>query len=134
MHGNVGFMHCSNEDEGHADNFFKCPTLKDFEEYKQHLLDEVGAEESKNKTLVPKCEVCGSDMKTHTMFFDECYSERYYRSESIKSFYNDADVLIVVGTALVTNLASRSVYNMLAKEKPVIEINIETAIDKGNNI
>ena len=42
--------------------------------------------------------------------------------------------MIVVGTALATNLARRSVMSMLADGKPVIEINMETAIGKGNNI
>lgn len=45
------------------------------------------------------------------------------------------DCLIVVGTALATGLATRIVNKALAKlECPVIEINLESAIDKGFNL
>lgn len=69
------------------------------------------------------------------MFFDESYSEHYYRLETVDSFVkNEADVLIVAGTALATNLAKQIVCTILKKELPVIEINMETSIDVGNNI
>ena len=42
--------------------------------------------------------------------------------------------MIVVGTALATNMAKRIVSNMLNEEKPVIEVNMESAIERGNNI
>ena len=58
---------------------------------------------------VPKCEVCGGNMKTHGMFFDESYSEHYYRYESVTEFYNDADAIICIGTALETTLAKKIV-------------------------
>lgn len=44
-------------------------------------------------------------MKPHCMFFDEKYSEDYYRSDTVRDFFEEADVLIVAGTALATNLA-----------------------------
>ena len=42
--------------------------------------------------------------------------------------------MIVVGTALATGMASMLVDESLDKEIPVIEINITTSIDRGNNI
>ena len=52
------------------------------------------------QTLVPKCKVCGKNMKPHSMFFDEAYSERYYRYDTVNKFVDTADCLIIVGTAL----------------------------------
>jgi len=72
-------MHCSNEDEECSKRFFKCPSIKEFDEYKQMILEYEGEEAAKEKTLVPKCESCGANMKPHCMFFDESYSEHYYR-------------------------------------------------------
>lgn len=72
IHGNVKYMHCSNEDEPHSLNFYPAPTLK-----------EVG---SQRENYVPKCQECGEIMKPHCMFFDESYSEKYYRSESVDNF------------------------------------------------
>ena len=68
------------------------------------------------------------------MFFDECYNEMYYRDQSVKGVLKDADCLIVVGTALATGFAKRIVNDMLEKEAPVIEVNLETAIGRGHNI
>ena len=73
-------------------------------------------------------------MKPHCMFFDETYSEHYYRKETVKSFVNESDCLTVVGTALATNLAKQIVCTFLDKELPVIEVNIESAINRGNNL
>ena len=36
---------------------------------------------------VPKCNECGKNMKPHSMFFDESYSEHYYRKETVDAFY-----------------------------------------------
>lgn len=73
-------------------------------------------------------------MKPHCMFFDEAYSEHYYRVDTVKEFVDSSDCLIVVGTALATSLARQIVCRILNKELPVIEVNLETSIDVGNNI
>ena len=73
-------------------------------------------------------------MKPHCMFFDEAYSEEYYRKDSIKKFYDEADCIIVVGTQFATTMAKILVSNCLSREIPVIEVNLETAINVGNNI
>ena len=73
-------------------------------------------------------------MKPHSMFFDECYSEYYYRVNTVENFVEESDCLIVVGTALATNLASSIVKSFLFRAKPIIEINLESAINKGKNI
>ena len=74
-------------------------------------------------------------MKPHSMFFDESYSERYYRYKTVKAYVEEADCLIVVGTALQTGFAKSIVMNLLKKEDaPVIEVNLETSINKGYNL
>ena len=45
------------------------------------------------------------------------------------------DALIVVGTALATSFARKIVFDALRREDvPVIEINLESVINKGLNI
>ena len=73
-------------------------------------------------------------MKPHSMFFDESYSEHYYRVNTVKEFVDESDCLIVVGTSLATSLAKQIVRRVLDKELPVIEVNLETSIGVGNNI
>ena len=73
-------------------------------------------------------------MKPHCMFFDEAYSEHYYRKDTVKNYVESSDCLIVVSTALDTNMAKMTVGKFLENELPVIEINIQSSINKGNNI
>ena len=42
--------------------------------------------------------------------------------------------MIVAGTALATGFAQRITASHLERELPVIEVNLETSIDRGNNI
>lgn len=109
-------MHCSNEDEEHSRLFYTAP---------KH--------ESEG---VPLCAECGAYMKPHCMFFDECYSEHYYRERTVTDFLEDKmDCLLVIGTALATGFARRIVNKALAKlECPVIEVNLESSIAKGFNL
>ena len=73
-------------------------------------------------------------MKPHCMFFDESYSEHFYRVDTVNDFVAESDCLIVIGTALATTLAKSIVCKHLDKEIPVIEVNLESSINVGNNI
>jgi len=71
-------------------------------------------------------------MKPHSMFFDESYSEHYYRKQSVDHYVEDADCLIVVGTALATSYAANIVSKFLNREAPVIEVNLEPCVKVGH--
>ena len=117
MHGNVRYMHCSDEDKECSLTFFKAPELYEVHDPKSH---------------VPKCTSCGAPMKPHCMFFDESYSEHYYRDQTMRNLEPSADLLIVIGTALATGGARGLVNRFLNKQEiPVIEINMEPAVDEG---
>jgi NAD-dependent SIR2 family protein deacetylase len=74
-------------------------------------------------------------MKPNTMFFDEKYSEDYYRTDTVQDYASTADCLIVVGTTLETVMAKGLVRKALEKETPVIECCYpESCIKAGNNI
>jgi NAD-dependent SIR2 family protein deacetylase len=118
MHGNVKYMHCSNESEECSRKFYLAPTLEEVNDRTNH---------------VPKCPVCQFPMKPHAMFFDETYNEHYYRHETTKKIeFNETDCLIVIGTALATSGARTFVFNTLRKNDiPVIEFNLEPQCDVG---
>lgn len=117
IHGNVFYMHCEKEEEEHSKIFYRCPKLAEVKDRKNH---------------VPKCSVCNANMKPHSMFFDESYSEHYYRKATVDKFLENADCLVVIGTALQTAYALRIVVNMLEREMPVIEVNMESCINVGH--
>ena len=68
------------------------------------------------------------------MFFDEAYQEQFYQSDTVNNFNSDCDGLIVVGTALATGLATRTVNEALQRGVPVVEVNVTSSINVGNNI
>ena len=117
LHGNTFYMHCIDEDCEESKTFYKCPKFEEVKDPKNH---------------VPKCKKCDKDMKPHSMFFDESYNEHYYRKDTITTFYEDCDVMIVVGTALETTFALKMVTESLNKETPVIEINLNPCIEVGH--
>lgn len=57
----------------------------------------------------PLCPKCEKPLRPHIMFFDEAYTERYHNFETINKLSAECDILIVVGTALQTGLARRTV-------------------------
>ncbi|HEY5962283.1 MAG TPA: Sir2 family NAD-dependent protein deacetylase, partial [Polyangiaceae bacterium] len=52
------------------------------------------------------CKRCGSWLRPHVLWFDECYDEPLYRAESAMRAAANAALLIVVGTSGATNLPS----------------------------
>ena len=117
MHGNVKYMHCSEEEKECGRNFYLAPTLKDVKDRTNH---------------VPLCKDCGAPMKPHAMFFDESYSEHYYRDATNREWEQSMDALIVIGTALATGGARSLVNRALGKKEiPVFEFNMEPCLDEG---
>ena len=110
-------MHCSNEDAEHSTIFYECSRFDEVED---------------RKNYAPRCKECDYPMKPHSMFFDEAYSEHYYRQKTVDDFWYDADCLIVIGTALATSYAKQIVTRMLEREALVIEVNMESCIPVGN--
>ncbi|CAI2366975.1 unnamed protein product [Moneuplotes crassus] len=81
---------------------------------------------------IPKCEECKSIMRPHVLWFDECYTQELHQAETVQNIITaDVDALIIVGTALATNMASRLVSNCLLKNILTIDINIDPACDYG---
>ena len=69
------------------------------------------------------------------MFFDESYSEQWYRSDTVRGYLEKVDCLIVIGTALQTSLAKFIVNSCINKGTvPVIEVNLESCIPHGYRI
>jgi len=44
-------------------------------------------------------------MRPNVLWFDEAYSEKHYKSNTVKEYAKDADAVLVIGTALETSMA-----------------------------
>ena len=62
-------------------------------------------------------------MRPHCYFFDEAFSEKYYKSDTIKSFVAQADLMLIVGSSLASTYTRQLAFELLNKELPVIEVN-----------
>ena len=98
IHGNTFHMRCENEC---SIRLFKTP----------------------ENQKIPKCPKCGQVCRPHTLLFDESYSEKYYRSDTVNQIADQMDAIVVIGTALETNMARNLVCKAIGKKFPVIEIN-----------
>ncbi len=71
------------------------------------------------------CPRCGTRARPHVLWFDECYDEGLYRSETALRHAAEADLLLVIGTSGATTLPLMMVREALQSGQAVIEINPE---------
>jgi len=116
IHGNINYMRC---DASCTIKLFPSPEvpLSSYE---------------KGQISVPKCPICKGLARPHTLFFDESYNEEFYKKDTAMKKIENMDCLIVIGTRLETNLASRIVGEAISKDCQIIEINPEPVIECGN--
>ena len=110
IHGSIGYMRC---DKSCTTDLFSGP--------------KVGCADD----FVPECPNCKGVARPHTLFFDESYEDAYYRRSKLLEEIQSVDCLIVIGTALETNLARTIVAQAITNKKLVIEINPEPCIRYG---
>lgn len=60
------------------------------------------------------------------------YKEEYYRGASVLDDIKTMDCLVVIGTALETNLAAKIVGGAIATHSLIVEINLQPCIEYGN--
>jgi len=63
-------------------------------------------------------------MKPNIKFFDDYFTENFYKSVTVERFIDKADCLIVVGSD--SNDLNSHIRSFLQKDLPVIEINLES--------
>lgn len=84
-----------------------------------------------------RCPDCGARARPHVLWFDECYEETLFRSQSAYSQAADADLLIVAGTSGSTNLPMQIGTHCARAGVPMIDINPDDnpfgqlAVDSG---
>jgi len=113
VHGNIGFVRCSNEC-GHR--ILPMP-------------DQVSGKTKNEKIIVAEwqalhCPACGHLLRPHVLWFDEAYNERYYRAESAMQIARETSMLIVAGTSGATNLPNLVVSEVYHHSGAIIDINI----------
>jgi NAD-dependent deacetylase len=70
--------------------------------------------------------------RPNVLFFDETYDENHYKSDTVLNRIAVMDCLIVIGTTLETNLASKIVEIAVGNDILIVEVNPEPCIQVGN--
>ena len=66
------------------------------------------------------------------MYFDETYNEKHYKADTVKNLISKMDILVCIGTMLETSLAASIVNSAIQSSIPIIEVNVNCIIEKGN--
>ncbi len=70
-----------------------------------------------------RCPSCGGRTRPHVLWFDECYDEGLYRSETAMHAAARCDLLIVIGTSGATTLPIRAASAAREQGAGIIDIN-----------
>jgi len=72
------------------------------------------------------CPRCGSWLRPHVLWFDECYDETWYRFESSMAAARACSILVVVGTSGATNLPMQVASMVAARGAPFLVVDPTT--------
>ncbi len=70
-----------------------------------------------------RCPDCGSWIRPHVLWFDECYDEEYYRFNSSLEAAAEADLLLTVGTSGATNLPMQVGMIVARRGGVIVDVN-----------
>lgn len=71
------------------------------------------------------CPRCGALARPHVLWFDECYEEVWYGSDTAMQRLAEADLLLIVGTSGATTLPSMMVHRARQQNLAIVEVNPE---------
>jgi len=111
MHGNTDYMRCEHDC---SNQLYRAP------------------DPSCDDYFVPTCPKCGDRARPHCLFFDETYRDEFYQTEGLKEAMESCGALIIIGTALQTNLASKIAHEACNRGTLVMEINPDPVLKYGN--
>ena len=114
IHGNINFTRCTRPCH---DQLITLAEELIFRSEQKEL--------NENELSLLHCEYCGSWLRPHVLWFDECYDENWFRFDSSLKVASDTDLLIVVGTSGATALPNHVVSLVEANKGTIIDINPE---------
>lgn len=114
IHGDHDFMRCGDEC---TDELYPFPIgiqLKD------RPKDQLTAQEVE----LLKCPQCGEELRPHVLWFDEYYTEKFFRKDTVLRISKETGIVFILGTSGETTLPQIIAKNVLAKSGMVVEVNI----------
>ena len=115
IHGNIMYVRCD-----------KC-SVQNKELSKEDFSSYVDMLNMSHKIYCPNCEGL---LRPHIMFFDEFYDQVFNQYEAVSTFAKEADMVVVIGTALETGMANGIVQKAVEAQKSIIEINTQCQVRK----
>ena len=113
IHGNIDRYRCSARC---SDRTHRLPEEFPAIERDTPLADEVFAS--------LRCPDCGEPARPHVLWFDECYEESLFRSQTAYAAAAAAALLVVVGTSGSTNLPMQIGAHCARAGTPMIDVNL----------
>lgn len=114
IHGNINFTRCSDACS---------PELTPLADELRRPRDGKVLSEAELRLL--HCPDCGSWLRPHVLWFDECYDETHFRFDSSIARAGETDLLLIVGTSGATTLPNVIASTVLNAGKTIFDVNID---------
>jgi NAD-dependent deacetylase len=122
IHGNVDYMRCAAGCvPGGLEALVPLPDGIEVARAKDRAVSE-------KELALLRCAKCGGWSRPHVLWFDEFYDEELFRARSALQVADEADLLVVVGTAGQTNLPRQIVAHVASRKVPILVIDTEETV------
>jgi NAD-dependent deacetylase len=115
IHGNLHFMRCGRD---------CAPVLMPIPDALPRSWEKDRVPDAAELELL-RCPACGAATRPHVLWFDECYDERSFHSESALQAAHDARLLVVVGTSGTTTLPMLMAQTAARDGTPMVVVDVE---------
>lgn len=127
IHGRIDEMRCDERVEGACLHGLDLCDEKNFDKARATVVKTPMPAANEKDEPLPHCSVCGVRQRPKILWFDECYNEAIYKSQSVHNATKACDVLFVIGTQLTTGLPSRMISTALSSGAIIIKL--DTIVD-----
>merc|ERR1719359_1249069 len=121
IHGRIDQMRCDERVEGACLHGLDLCDEKNFDKARATVVKTPMPAANEKDEPLPHCSVCGVRQRPKILWFDECYNEAIYKSQSVNKAMEECDVLLIIGTQLTTGLPRSMVHTARKKGAIIIK-------------
>jgi len=133
IHGRIDEMRCDERCDGACLHKLDLNDPKNFEKARKTVEKTPLPAKKEAEEKLPLCKACGKRQRPKILWFDECYNEAFFRSNSALEAGKAADVLLIIGTQLTTGLPSRMVSTAREQGTLIVRMDPEADLSEPSN-
>eukprot|EP00928_Gymnodinium_smaydae_P070129 TRINITY_DN54055_c0_g1_i1.p1 TRINITY_DN54055_c0_g1~~TRINITY_DN54055_c0_g1_i1.p1 ORF type:complete len:631 (-),score=86.88 TRINITY_DN54055_c0_g1_i1:171-2021(-) len=127
IHGRIDEMRCDEHVDGACLHKVNMNASEHFQRIRATVQKTPKPAKEERDERVPRCCKCGVRQRPKILWFDECYNEALFKSDTAMNSTQACDVLLIIGTQLTTGLPHSMVQT--ARKNGSIIIKMDTIVD-----